>query len=64
VGLDKDECWQRLERPPEVFEMIQGRLLLSDEGVENLLGLLLELAGAGCSAQCGNAIVQRAPRTR
>jgi hypothetical protein len=46
-----------------VFEMIQGRRLLSDEGVENLLDMLLELAGADRSAQCDNRDVRRAART-
>jgi hypothetical protein len=43
--------------------MIQGPLLLSDEGVEDLLGMPLELAGANRSAQCGNCDARRAART-
>lgn len=41
----KDEAWQRFELLPEKFEMIHGRLLLSDEEIDNLLGLVLELPG-------------------
>jgi hypothetical protein len=47
-----------------VFEMIQGRLLLLDEGVANLCGMLRELAGADRSAQCDNSDGRRTVRVR
>ncbi len=56
----KDEAWQRFELIPEKFEMIHGRLLLSDEDRENLLGVLLELVGADRAVQLGRSEVWRA----
>jgi len=55
-----DEVWQRFELLPRKFEMIDGQLLLSDEERENLLGVLLELVGAGRVVQLGSPDVWRA----
>ena len=49
----KDEAWQRFELLPEKFEMIHGRLLLSDEEIDSLLGLALEPVGADRAVQLG-----------
>jgi hypothetical protein len=56
----KDEAWRRFELLPEKFEMIHGRLLLSDEEIDNLLGLVLELVGADRAMQLGRPEVWRA----
>ena len=54
----KDEAWGRLELIPEKFEMMQGRLALSEEEGENLLGALLELVGADRAVQLGRPVPQ------
>jgi hypothetical protein len=56
----KDEAWQRFELLPEKFEMIHGRLLSSDEEIDNLLGLVLELVGTDRAVQLGRPEVWRA----
>jgi hypothetical protein len=56
----REEAWERFELLPEKNEMISGQLTWSDEERENVLGLLLELAGADRAVQLGNAEVWRA----
>jgi hypothetical protein len=58
--LAQDECWQRFELLPEKFEMIHGKLLLSDEDCENLLAVMLELVGADRAVRLGNPQIWRA----
>jgi hypothetical protein len=45
---------------PEKFEMVDGKLLWSDEARETLLGLLLENVGADRVVQFGDPEVWRA----
>ena len=45
---------------PEKFEMVDGKLLWSDEDREMLLGLLLENVGADCAVRLGDPEVWRA----
>ena len=54
------EAMQRFYLTPEKFEMVDGKLLWSDEDRETLLGLLLENVGADRAAQLGDANVWRA----
>jgi len=55
----KDEAWGRFQLTPEKIEMVEGKLLWSDEDRENLLGLLLENSGADRAVQLGDADVWR-----
>jgi hypothetical protein len=54
-----DEAWDRYQLTPEKFEMIDGKLLWSDEDRETLLALLLENVGAGRAVQLGKPEVWR-----
>ncbi len=60
----KDEAWERFELTPEKFEMVDGKLLWTDEDRENLLGLLLEQVGADRAVQFGNPEVWRSAVTK
>jgi hypothetical protein len=53
------EAMQRYELTPEKLEMIDGKLLWSDEDRVNLVGLLLENVGADRAVRLGNAQVWR-----
>jgi hypothetical protein len=55
-----DEAWDRYQLTPEKFEMIDGKLLWSDEDRETLLALLLENVGADRAVQLGDPEVWRA----
>ncbi len=55
-----EEAMQRYYLGPEKFEMVDGKLLWSDEDRENLLGCLLENVGADRAVQLGNPDVWRA----
>jgi hypothetical protein len=55
-----DEAWDRYQLTPEKIEMIDGKLLWSDEDREMLLGLLLENLGANRAVQLGDPEVWRA----
>ena len=55
-----DEAWDRYQLTPEKIEMIDGKLLWSDEDREPLLGLLLENVGADRAVQLGDPEVWRA----
>jgi hypothetical protein len=62
-----DEAWDRYQLTPEKFEMIDGKLLWSDEDRETLLALLLENVGADRAVQLGDpqvwcAAVAKLPR--
>jgi hypothetical protein len=54
-----DEAWERFQLTPEKIEMIDGKILWSDEDRENLLGLLLENIGADRAVQLGDPQVWR-----
>ena len=54
-----DEAWDRFQLTPEKIEMIDGKILWSDEDRENLLGLLLENLGADRAVQLGDPKVWR-----
>jgi hypothetical protein len=56
----KDEAFPRYELTPEKLEMVEGKLLWSDEDREALLGLLLENVGADHAVRLGNPDVWRA----
>jgi hypothetical protein len=53
------EAWDRYQLTPEKIEMIDGKLLWSDEDREMLLGLLLENVGADRVVQLGDPEVWR-----
>jgi hypothetical protein len=56
-----EEAWQRYEQgTPEKLEMVEGKLLWSEEAREKLLGLLLENVGADRTVQFGDPEVWRA----
>jgi hypothetical protein len=55
-----DEAWDRFQLTPEKIEMIDGKILWSDEDRELLLGLLLENIGADHAVQLGDPEVWRA----
>jgi hypothetical protein len=55
----KEEAWDRYRLTPEKLEMIEGKLLHSDEDREMLLGLLLENVGADRIVQLGDPEVWR-----
>jgi len=55
-----DEAWDRYQLTPEKIEMIDGKILWSDEDRELLLGLLLENLGADCAVRLGDPEVWRA----
>ena len=54
------EAMERYMLTPEKLEMIEGKLLWSDEDRETLLGLLLENVGADRAVQLGHPDVWRA----
>lgn len=54
------EAMDRYMMTPEKFEMVDGKLLWSDEDRETLLGLLLENVGADRAVQFGDPEVGRA----
>jgi hypothetical protein len=54
------EAWDRYQLTPEKIEMIDGKLLWSEEDRELLLGLLLENVGADRAVQLGDPDVWRA----
>jgi hypothetical protein len=53
------EAMDRWLMTPEKLEMIDGKLLWSDEDRETLLGLLLENVGADRAVRLGNPDVWR-----
>jgi hypothetical protein len=55
-----DEAWDRYQLTPEKIEMIDGKILWSDEDREMLLGLLLENLGADRAVRLGDPAVWRA----
>lgn len=56
-----EEAWERYEQfAPKKVEMIDGKLLWTDEARETLLGLLLENVGADRAVQLGDPEVWRA----
>ena len=55
----KDEAWGRFMLKPEKIEMVDGKILWSDEDREALLGLLLENVGADRAVQLGDPEVWR-----
>jgi hypothetical protein len=55
----KGEAWERYQPRPEKMEMVDGKLLWSDEDRELLLGLLLENVGADRAVQLGDPEVWR-----
>lgn len=55
----KEEILGRYELTPHKIEIIEGKLLWSDEDRVNLLGLLLENIGADRAVQLGDADVWR-----
>lgn len=54
------EARERWELTPEKIELIDGKLLWSDEDRINLLGLLLENVGADVAVGLGDPAVWRA----
>jgi hypothetical protein len=54
------EAMERYSLTPEKFEMVDGKLLWSDEDRETLLGLLLENVGAARAVRLGDPEVWRA----
>ncbi len=56
----RDEAMERYALTPEKLEMVDGKLLWSDEDRELLLGLLLENVGADRAVQFGDPKVWRA----
>jgi hypothetical protein len=54
------EAMDRFYLTPEKFEMVDGKLLSSDEDRETLLCLLLENVGADLAVQFGDPDVWRA----
>jgi hypothetical protein len=57
---EKGEAMERFSLTPEKLEMIEGKLLSSDQDRETLLGLLLENVGADRAVRLGDASVWRA----
>ncbi len=55
-----DEAWGRYQLTPRKIEMIDGKILWSDEDREVLLGLLLENLGADRAVRLGDPEVWRA----
>jgi hypothetical protein len=56
----KGEATDRFFLQPGKIEMVDGKLLLSDEDRETLLGLLLENVGADRTVRLGDPDVWRA----
>jgi hypothetical protein len=57
---DGDEAWSRYDLTPEKLEMIEGKLLWSDEHRLRLLGLLLENCGLRAAVHLGDPELWRA----
>ena len=55
-----EEAWERFQLTPEKIELIDGKILWSDEDRELLLGLLLENLGADRAVRLGDPEVWRA----
>jgi hypothetical protein len=53
------EAFERYELTPERIEMVEGKLLWSDEERLQLLGLLLENVGADAAVRLGSPDVWR-----
>jgi hypothetical protein len=53
------EAWERYMLRPEKLEMVDGKIVGSDEERELLLGLLLENVGADRAVQFGDPEVWR-----
>ena len=56
----KDEAWARFVLRPEKIEMVEGKLLWTEQDRETLLALLLENVGADRAVQLGDPDVWRA----
>jgi hypothetical protein len=56
----KDEAWARFVLTPEKTEMVEGKLLSTEDDRETLLALLLENVGADRAVQLGDLGVWRA----
>lgn len=56
----KDEAMDRYSLTPEKLEMVEGKLLWSEQDRESLLGLLLENIGADRAVRLGDPGVWRA----
>ena len=56
----KDEAWPRFVLRPEKIEMVEGKLLSTEQDRETLLALLLENVGADRAVQLGDPDVWRA----
>ena len=56
----KDEAWARFVLRPEKIEMVEGKLLSTEEDRATLLALLLENAGADRAVRLGDPDVWRA----
>lgn len=56
----KGEAMERYFLAPEKFEMVDGKILTSDDDRTTLLGLLLENVGADRAVRLGDAEVWRA----
>jgi hypothetical protein len=54
-----EECLVRFELGPEKFEVIDGKLLWSDEELMSLLAMLLEQAGVDRAVRLGDPAVWR-----
>jgi hypothetical protein len=50
----KDEAWPRFVLTPEKIEMVEGKLLSTEEDRETLLALLLENVGADRAVRLGD----------
>jgi len=56
----KDEAWPRFVLRPEKIEMVEGKLLSTEQDRETLLALLLENVGADRAVRLGDPDVWRA----
>ena len=56
----KDEAWARFVLTPEKIEMVEGKLLSTEDDRETLLALLLENVGADRAVRLGDPDVWRA----
>ena len=56
----KDEAWPRFVLRPEKIEMVEGKLLSTEQDRETLLALLLENVGADRAVRLGDPEVWRA----
>ena len=59
-GWGKDEARARFVLTPEKIEMVEGKLLSTDDDRETLLALLLENVGADRPVRLGDPEVWRA----